>query len=91
MNIRDIQAEIRSVAERMQRLQDYYKSLIEMEDRHQKDALEDRRQQEADMADGLMKYFETSFLRHTVSGADEALESEGQRAINEEHERRSIT
>jgi hypothetical protein len=28
--------------------------------------------------------------RHTVSGADKALESEGQQAISEEHERRRI-
>ena len=31
MNIRDIQAEIRSVAERMQKLEDYWKSLCLME------------------------------------------------------------
>jgi hypothetical protein len=28
--------------------------------------------------------------RHVVNGVDVALESEGQQAINEEHERRSI-
>ena len=64
MNIRDIQAEMHSVWDRMQELQDYYKSLMNMERQHH-----DR----------------------VVSGADKALESEGQQAINEEHERRSIT
>ena len=67
MNIRDIQAEIRSVTERIQKLQDYWKSLCLME----------------------QDWYMSS--RHTVSGADEALESEGQQAIEEEHERRSIT
>jgi hypothetical protein len=66
MNIRDIQAEIRSVAERMQRLEDYWKSLCLME----------------------QDWYMSS--RHTVSGADKALESEGQQAISEEHERRRI-
>lgn len=64
MNIRDIQAEMRSVWDRMQKLQDYYKSLMNMEQKH---------------------------YAGTVSGADEALVSEGQQAIEEEHERRSIT
>ena len=64
MNIRDIQAEMRSVWDRMQKLQDYYKSLMNMERNH---------------------------YAGTVSGADEALESEGQQAINEERQRRSIT
>ena len=66
MNIRDIQAEIRSVSERMQRLEDYWKSLCLME----------------------QEWYMSS--RHTVNGVDKALESEGQQAINEEHERRSI-
>ena len=64
MNIRDIQAEMRSVWDRMQKLQDYYKSLMNMERKH---------------------------YAGTVNGVDTALVSEGQRAINEEHERRSIT
>ena len=63
MNIRDIQAEMRSVWDRMQKLQDYYKSLMNMERKH---------------------------YAGTVNGVDTALESEGQRAINEEQERRSI-
>ena len=64
MNIRDIQAEIRSVWDRIQKLQDYYQSLCHMESKH---------------------------YAGTVSGADKALDSEGQQAINEELERRRTT
>lgn len=64
MNIRDIQAEMRSVWDRIQKLQNYYQSLCHMESKH---------------------------YAGTVNGVDTALESEGQQAISEEHERRSIT
>ena len=67
MNIRDIQAEIRSVTERMQRLEDYWKSLCLME----------------------QEWYMNN--RHVVNGVDVALESEGQQAIDEEHERRRTT